>query len=216
MIKRLVDLLGAGAALVLLSPLLVITALLIKREDGGPMLYSGVRAGKNGVPFKMHKLRTMVPDAERVGSSSTAADDPRLTRTGKSLRRYKIDEIPQLFNVLRGEMSLVGPRPQVLWDVARYTVDARAILSVKPGVTDWASIAFANEGEILRASGMDSDSAYDTLIRPHKIRLELEYVRRHSTLVDMEILTRTALAIVAPRWAARGLAHGGQLRQQTA
>src|SRR4051794_14919586 len=134
------------------SPLLVLLAVLIKREDGGPALYSGKRVGKDGKLFKMHKFRTMVPNADTIGGPNTPDDDPRLTRIGKMLRGCKLDELPQLLNVLVGEMSLVGPRPQVLEDVELYTPEERALLSVRPGITDWASIEFRNEGEILRGS----------------------------------------------------------------
>ena len=145
--------------------------------------------------FKMRKFRTMVVDADRIGGSSTPADDPRLTTIGKALRRWKIDEMPQLINVLLGEMSLVGPRPQVASDVARYTEDERRLLSVRPGVTDWASIEFRNEAEILRGHP-DADNAYDELIRPEKIRLGLAYVDQRSLWVDLQILYLTAKAVL--------------------
>src|SRR5689334_20145449 len=118
------------------SPLLTTLALLVKREDGGPALYSGTRVGKDGKLFPMHKFRTMVLNADKIGGPNTPDDDPRLTRIGRTLRRCKLDELPQLINVLAGEMSLVGPRPQVLEDVQLYTPEERALLSVRPGITD--------------------------------------------------------------------------------
>lgn len=160
--------------------------------------------GKGGKHFTMFKFRTMIPDAQRVGPSSTADDDPRFTKLGPILRRYKLDELPQLFNVVRGQMSLVGPRPQIPEDVALYTPDERVLLDVPPGITDYASIRFRNEGEILQGSA-DPDDAYRRLIRAEKVRLGLEYVRMRSMVIDLKILSLTALAIVNHRAALRGL-----------
>ena len=169
MLKRSFDLLVSSLALVITSPLTLVCTFLI-RADGSPALYRGKRVGMNGVLFDMLKFRTMVPDADRIGPDSTANDDPRITKTGAFLRRYKLDELPQLLNVLKGDMSLVGPRPQMEFDVALYTSDERRLLSVRPGITDYASIRFRNEGEILRGEA-DPDEAYARLIRPEKIRL---------------------------------------------
>ena len=143
----------------------------------------------------MLKFRTMVVDAESVGGSSTSARDPRITSIGHLLRRWKLDEIPQFINVLKGDMSLVGPRPQVGWDVARYTEEERRLLTVRPGITDWASIRFRDEGEILAAEA-DPDEAYDRLIRPDKIRLGLEYVDKVSVRTDLQILRDTFLSVI--------------------
>jgi len=140
----------------------------------------------------MYKFRTMIPDAERVGGPNTPDDDPRLTATGRILRRYKLDELPQLLNVLRGEMSFVGPRPQVPGEVAGYSDAERELLLVRPGITDWASIRFRNEGEIL-AAHPDPDRAYAELIRPEKMRLGLEYVREGTFADDLKIIWETAL-----------------------
>jgi lipopolysaccharide/colanic/teichoic acid biosynthesis glycosyltransferase len=193
-VKRTVDLLIAAVALVLLSPVYAVVAILIKREDRGPVLYRAQRVGKLGVPFRMLKFRTMVLNADRIGGPSTAGDDPRLTRIGRRIRRYKLDEIPQLWNVVRGEMSLVGPRPEVQHYVDMYTPDERLILSVKPGITDWASIRYRNEGEILRGSS-DPERDYLEKIRPGKIRLGLEYVRRQSVWTDIGIIAQTVRAL---------------------
>lgn len=143
----------------------------------------------------MYKFRTMVLNADKVGGPNTPDDDPRLTRTGRFLRRHKLDELPQLVNVLKGDMSFVGPRPQVAEEVAAYTPEEREILSVRPGITDWSSLRFHNEGEIL-AGQADPDQAYAELIRPDKMRLGLEYVRRGTFKDDIDILLETALLTV--------------------
>jgi lipopolysaccharide/colanic/teichoic acid biosynthesis glycosyltransferase len=193
-VKRGMDLVASGFGLVVLSPVIAYTAVRIKREDGGPVFYRAPRVGKDGEMFRMYKFRTMVVDADRIGGPSTAADDPRLTRMGHVIRRYKLDEIPQLINVFRGEMSLVGPRPQVKQYVDAYTPEERLLLSVKPGITDWASIKYRNEGEILKGSD-DPERTYMEKIHPGKIRLGLEYVRRQSVWTDVKILAQTARAL---------------------
>ena len=196
--KRLLDVTVAAAVLVAGSPVLAYCAWRIKREDGGPVLYRGARIGRGGHEFLMLKFRSMVVDAARRGGTSTADDDPRLTETGRTLRRWKLDELPQFYNVLTGDMSLVGPRPQVPADVMRYTPRERRLLSVRPGITDWASIVFRDEGAIL-AGHDDPDLAYDLLIRPRKIELGLAYVDDHGLGVDLRILFLTALAILGVR-----------------
>jgi len=193
--KRAIDLLVSASFLVVASPVLASVAVAIWLHDRGPVLYRAVRIGKNGVPFIMFKFRTMVVEAERLGGDSTAADDPRLTSIGLKVRRWKLDELPQLVNVVRGEMSLVGPRPQVAADVARYTGKERRLLTVPPGITDWSSIRFRNEAEIL-AGHPDPDLAYDRLIRDEKIRLGLLYVDLRSLRVDVRIMCDTFVAIL--------------------
>jgi lipopolysaccharide/colanic/teichoic acid biosynthesis glycosyltransferase len=196
-LKRAVDA-GVSAGVLLVGvPVWAWAAVRIKAEDGGPVLYRGTRIGLHGRPFGMLKFRSMVPDAGSLGGSSTAADDVRLTRVGKLLRRWKIDELPQFVNVLRGEMSLVGPRPQVADDVARYSTDERRLLSVRPGITDWSSVLFRNEGEII-AGHPDPDRAYDELIRPRKIQLGLRYVERRSLRTDLRILWLTVRVVLQP------------------
>ncbi len=143
----------------------------------------------------MFKFRTMIVDAERLGASSTPEDDPRITRVGWWLRRFKLDELPQLINVVKGEMSLVGPRPQVAWAVALYSEEERAVLSVRPGMTDYASLAFSNEGEILRGSA-DPDRDYLEKIHPHRMRLNLRYVREASFGTDLRIILATLRAVL--------------------
>jgi lipopolysaccharide/colanic/teichoic acid biosynthesis glycosyltransferase len=194
-LKRLFDLLASLIALALLSPLMAVLAMRIKGHDGGPVLYAGRRVGKDGRPFGMYKFRTMVLDADKIGGSSTPDDDPRITPIGKFLRRFKLDELPQLFNVLKGEMSLVGPRPQVQWAVDLYSPEQREVLTVPPGITDYASVRFPNEGEILKGSA-DPDRDYMEKIHPEKMRLSLEYVRQRSLMTDLKVILQTFLAIL--------------------
>jgi lipopolysaccharide/colanic/teichoic acid biosynthesis glycosyltransferase len=193
--KRLFDVIASSAGLVLLLPLLAVLAIVLKRESTGPVFYRGLRAGRYGKPFRIFKFRTMVVDADKIGGPTSSADDPRITRVGNFLRRYKLDEFPQLINVLKGEMSLVGPRPEVVQEVLLYTEEEKRLLEVRPGITDWASIRFRNEGEILRGSD-DPHQAYREKIRPEKIRLGLEYVRSHSFMTDCKIIVNTLKALV--------------------
>ena len=176
--------------MVLSSPVTLAIWARIKLDRDGPAVYAGRRVGRGGREFRMYKFRTMVTNADRVGGPSTPDDDPRLTRTGRTLRRYKLDELPQLINVLKGDMSFVGPRPQVPDEVAGYSPEEREILNVRPGITDWSSLKFHNEGEIL-AGHEDPDRAYAELIRPEKMRLGLEYVRRGTFRDDLSILWKT-------------------------
>jgi lipopolysaccharide/colanic/teichoic acid biosynthesis glycosyltransferase len=194
--KRAFDLGLSSLGIIVLSPLIAAIALRIRIDRDGPVLYRGTRVGLGSKEFKILKFRTMVANADRIGGPNTPDDDPRLTRTGRALRRHKLDELPQLFNVLGGSMSFVGPRPQVPEEVAGYTDEERLLLTVRPGITDWASLRFHNEGEILK-SQPDPDRAYAELIRPEKMRLGLEYVRRGTLLDDINILVRTA---ALPLW----------------
>jgi lipopolysaccharide/colanic/teichoic acid biosynthesis glycosyltransferase len=175
-----------------LSPALAAIIWRIRRDADGPVFYTGPRVGRDGRPFKMFKFRTMVVNADRVGGPNTPDDDDRLTKTGRTLRKYKLDELPQLLNVLKGEMSFVGPRPQVAGEVANYTEEERQLLTVRPGITDWASLRFHNEGEILRGHP-DPDRAYAELIRPEKMRLGLQYVRSATLKDDLSILVQTVM-----------------------
>jgi lipopolysaccharide/colanic/teichoic acid biosynthesis glycosyltransferase len=196
-LKRAMDGGASLLGLLLLWPFLLGIALAIKLDSPGPAFYRGLRAGKQGRPFHIFKFRTMVQDADTMGGPSTPEDDPRITRTGAFLRKYKLDELPQLINVLFGDMSLVGPRPEVFSETLRYTPTERRLLDVRPGITDWASIKFRNEGEILRGFA-DPHKAYAELIRPEKIRLGLEYVENQSFWTDCRILILT-LAALLPR-----------------
>jgi lipopolysaccharide/colanic/teichoic acid biosynthesis glycosyltransferase len=199
-LKRAVDVAVAAGVLTVSAPVWGWVAIRIKLADGGPVLYRGARVGLHGEPFRILKFRTMVIGAESLGGSNTAADDPRLTHVGKTLRHWKLDELPQLVNVLRGEMSLVGPRPQVVDEVDRYTADERRLLTVRPGITDWATVIFRNEEELL-AGHADVDRTYDELIRPRKIALGLRYVEQRSLRADLRILVLTVRAILQPTWA---------------
>ncbi len=181
----------------MLSPLMIPIAILIRLEDGGPIFYKGERVGRNGNLFKMFKFRSMVVNADKLGPSSTSAEDPRITRIGHFLRKYKLDELPQLLNVLRGDMSIVGPRPEVKYFTDMYTEDEMIILSVKPGITDWASIWNCDEGSIL-AGSRDPDRAYFELIRPTKLALQMKYVKERSFWVDLKIILLTLLAVIKP------------------
>ncbi|PIU83666.1 MAG: sugar transferase [Elusimicrobia bacterium CG06_land_8_20_14_3_00_38_11] len=193
--KRLFDIVFSLVGLIVFSPVLLVIAFLIKKEDGGPVFYRGVRVGRFGNSFRMFKFRTMVVDADRIGGPSTSDDDPRLLKIGKFLRKYKLDELPQLINVLKGEMSFVGPRPEVPFYVNMFTEDEKKILEVKPGITDWASLWNPDEGAILAGSS-DPEKTYMEKIRPEKIRLQLKYVREHTFLTDIKIIFQTILKIV--------------------
>ena len=197
-IKRGFDLCFASSGLILLFPLMIIFGLLIKKADRGPIFYIGQRVGADGKLFNIYKFRTMVVDADKKGGPSTSDDDPRITKIGKVLRKYKLDEIPQLINVLKGEMSIVGPRPEVPQEVATYSDEEKRILLVKPGMTDYASILFNNEGEILKGSS-DPHQTYREKIRPEKLRLALQYVDNNSFLVDLNIIIKTVAIIIRTR-----------------
>ena len=199
--KRLLDIVVSAVLLLVLAPVLAALAIWIRLASPGPILYRGRRVGLGGVPFDMLKFRSMVVNADKIGASSTADDDPRITRPGKVMRKFKLDELPQFINVLRGDMSLVGPRPQVQWCVDLYTPEERRILNVRPGITDWASMSY-DEGEVLKGS-TDPDGDYMRIIHPTKMRLGLYYVDHGSFLVDLKILLATALAIflrLDPSW----------------
>ena len=193
--KRFFDLLISITGLVLLAPLLMAVAALIKLSDRGPVFYRGVRVGRYGRTFRIIKFRTMRVDAEKIGGASTAADDPRITRIGRWLRASKLDELPELANVVLGDMSLVGPRPEVERYVRLMSPTERTILTVPPGLTDWATLWNRDEGAVL-AGAADPEQTYLETIRPEKIRLQLDYVRRRSFWVDVGILVQTAAAIV--------------------
>jgi lipopolysaccharide/colanic/teichoic acid biosynthesis glycosyltransferase len=194
-VKRAIDLLVSGVGLIVLSPMFFALALWIKLDSAGPVLHRGLRVGRDETRFRMLKFRSMVQNAHLIGGTSTPEDDPRITRAGKFLRKYKLDELPQLLNVFRGEMSLVGPRPQVPWAVELYTPEEKTILHMRPGITDYASLRFRDEGEILRGS-TDPDKDYMEKIHPEKMRLSLEYARTHSVWLDCKILASTVAAVV--------------------
>jgi len=194
-VKRLFDIIFSSFGLMILSPVIIVIALLIKKEDGGTICYHGMRVGMNGSLFKMLKFRTMVVNADKIGGPSTSDDDPRLLKIGKLLRKFKLDELPQLINVLKGEMSFVGPRPEVSFYVNMFTSEEKVILSVKPGITDWASLWNSDEGSILAGSS-DPEKTYMEKIRPEKIRLQLKYVKKHNFWIDLMIIYQTILRIL--------------------
>lgn len=191
--KRTFDVLASAAAIVVLFPILLIVFVVVRVESKGGAIYYGKRMGVGGQPFKIFKFRTMSANAEQMGGPSTAMNDPRLTRVGRLLRKYKIDELPQLFNILNGTMSFVGPRPQVEFYTDRYSEEEQQILTVRPGLTDFASIHFIDMDETL--GGEDVDEKYATEIEPLKNRLRLKYVRERSAWVDTQLLFMTFLAL---------------------
>lgn len=195
MIKRLFDIGVSCAVLIVLAPLFVLIALAIVLDSGTPVFYRQVRVGRGRVPFRILKFRSMRPDADRHGRL-TVSNDLRVTRVGSFLRRYKLDELPQFANVLMGQMSLVGPRPEVPEFVDEYSPeDAALVLSVRPGITDNASIEFRNENDLLDAA-VDPKETYIATILPTKLAYYRDYVRQRSFLGDLKILWRTFGAIV--------------------
>lgn len=196
--KRIFDIICSACGILFLSPFFFIIAIKIKANDGGQVFYRGERVGLQGKLFRIFKFRTMVVDAEKIGGSSTSDNDSRITKTGKLLRKYKLDELPQLINVLRGDMSIVGPRPEVEYYVNMFTEEEEAILSVKPGITDWASLWNSDEGALLTESE-DPDKTYFEEIRPEKLRLQLKYVNNHNFWIDIKIIFLTIIAIFSNR-----------------
>lgn len=204
MLKRLLDFLAAVFGLIAASPVLLPIMFLVWWKDRHSPFYIAPRVGRNGLPFKMVKMRSMVIGADRRGSSSTSNDDRRITPVGHFIRRYKIDELTQLWNVLKGDMSLVGPRPQVQSGVDLYTTRERDLLNVRPGITDFASIVFSDEGVILEGHP-DPDAGYNQLIRPGKSLLGLFYVEKNSLSVDLRLVWLTFVTIISRRRALQGL-----------
>lgn len=195
--KRVFDILFSFLGLILLLPLLLVVSLIIKIDSKGPVFYKPIRAGKDGRRFRIFKFRTMVENADKIGGPSTAFTDARLTGIGMFLRRYKIDEFPQLINILFGQMSFVGPRPQVEEYTNKYSDEEKKILSVKPGLTDYASIEFINLDKIL--GDKDVDEVYRTKIEPVKNKLRMEYVNKKGFVTDIKILFYTILKLLKIR-----------------
>jgi lipopolysaccharide/colanic/teichoic acid biosynthesis glycosyltransferase len=194
MIKRLFDAVLAFCGLVLLSPIMFLVGLCIKLDSRGPVFFTQERIGKDFQPFLISKFRTMVQDAPSKGGPLTLSRDPRVTRVGRFLRTSKIDEIPQLLNVLKGEMSLVGPRPEVRRYVELFRRDYEEILRVRPGITDLASLKYRNEVEALKGSD-NPETEYLTRILPDKIKLAKEYISRSSFSFDLALIIKTMLKI---------------------
>jgi len=189
MIKRTFDVISAAIGLLVLIPALTVIAVLIKLDSNGPVFYRGIRSGRSGLPFQIHKFRTMVPNAEKLGGLSTAKNDSRITRIGRVLRKYKLDELPQLINVFKGEMSIVGPRPEMPEYTSQYASEERLILTIRPGITDYASLEFIQLGEVLGSE--DADRVYEKKVRPIKNALRVKYVKEQSFFGDMIIILRT-------------------------
>ncbi len=194
--KRAFDILVSSLALLLLLPLFGLLASAVALTSPGGAFFAQVRVGRGGREFRLLKFRTMRPDSERGGQLTIGGRDPRITRIGRFLRRSKLDELPQLWNVLKGEMSVVGPRPEVPRYVALYTAAQREVLTVRPGLTGLASLAYINENEILGAAE-DPERAYIERIMPAKLDLDLRYVRDHGLLLDCRIMLRTVARIIA-------------------
>lgn len=191
MAKRLFDTIFSFFGLVLVLPVIFILGLMVKIDSPGPVFYLAKRVGRSGREFQMLKFRSMVVNADKIGGPSTSGDDPRLTKTGKFLRNHNLDELPQLVNVFKGEMSFVGPRPEVPSEVERYDEETKKIiLSVKPGMTDLATLSNLHEEEILRGA-RDPHEAYRRLIQPQKLKLAVEYVKTRSFWLDLKIILKT-------------------------
>lgn len=198
--KRLLDILVSLFGLILLSPLLIPVIVLVWLHDYYFPFYIAPRVSINGNTFKMVKLRSMRVNADKAGVDSTSGDDPRITSVGKFIRRYKLDEITQLWNVLIGDMSLVGPRPNVKRETDLYTEEEKKLLTVKPGITDIASIVFSDEGDILEGKA-DPDLAYNQLIRPWKSRFGLVYIENQNFILDIKLILLTVVAMLFRKFA---------------
>ena len=204
--KRLFDVVVSLLGLVCLSPVLLVFMYLVWRQDHHSPFYIAPRVGKNGRQFKMAKLRSMVIDADKTGVDSTSNTDQRITAVGHLIRKFKLDEVTQLWNVLLGDMSLVGPRPNVKRETDLYTREEKKLLLVKPGITDISSIVFSDEGEILSGK-KDPDIAYHQLIRPGKGYLGLFYIENRSFLLDIKLIFLTILAVITKEKALELLAN---------
>lgn len=194
MFKRLFDIVCSVIGIVILSPLFVILWIAVKLESKGPALFLQTRVGKNNHDFKLYKFRTMYLDSESRGQLTVGMRDPRITKVGYTLRKYKLDELPQLFNVLLGDMSLVGPRPEVRKYVNYYTDEQLKVLSVRPGITDIASIQFINENELL-AAAENPEQYYIKHIMPQKLALNLKYINSNLLLKDVGLILKTIIKI---------------------
>jgi lipopolysaccharide/colanic/teichoic acid biosynthesis glycosyltransferase len=198
-VKRALDVVGSVIGLFVLAPLFLILAGLIKITSKGPVLFKSRRVGRFGRVFMFMKLRTMVVNADRIGGPTTSDRDPRITRVGGFLRRFKLDELPQLINVLKGEMSFVGPRPEVEAEVSTYSEEQRRILSIKPGITDYASLWNSDEGSVL-VDTIDSHAAFKKYIQPTKLALQIKYFDEQNFWLDLRLIVYTIVKIVRKRW----------------
>jgi lipopolysaccharide/colanic/teichoic acid biosynthesis glycosyltransferase len=196
MIKRLFDIILSTFGLIVFSPILIIIAILIKLDSKGPVFYRQTRVGKHSEDFKIFKFRTMHVNADKMGLLTVGDRDPRVTKVGYSLRKYKLDELPQLINVFIGEMSFVGPRPEVRKYVDLYSESDAEILKVKPGITDYASIKYRDEAELMKASD-NPEKIYIEEIMPEKIKLNKVYIESYGVITDLKIIFKTFASIVS-------------------
>lgn len=194
--KRFLDIIFSGVGLICLSPLFVFLALWVKLDSPGPVFYRQVRVGRNNRDFKLYKFRSMRVDSDKKGLITIGGHDPRVTQSGYYIRKYKLDEFPQLINVFLGDMSLVGPRPEVRKYVDMYTDEQMHVLDVRPGITDMASIYYRNENELLEKAN-NPEKYYREVIMQDKLRINLEYVRNHSVIGDFRMILKTLFVVIA-------------------
>lgn len=192
MLKRGFDFIASLIGCIILMPIYILIAILIKIDSKGPVFFKQKRVGQYGEIFEILKYRTMVVDAEKIGKQITVGNDNRITKIGKFLRKYKLDELPQLFNVLKGDMSLVGPRPEVPKYVELYNDEEKKVLNVKPGITDFASIEYRDENEIL-GKVENPEEYYINVIMKHKLTLNLKYINNNNIFIDIKIILQTLL-----------------------
>ena len=211
--KRIFDILVSFFGLLLVSPILLPVIFMVWKQDKRLPFYIALRSGKNEKLFNMIKLRSMVINADKTGVDSTSADDSRITPIGHFIRKYKLDELTQLWNVLIGDMSLVGPRPNVKSETDLYSIVEKKLLSVRPGITDFSSIVFSDEGDILKDK-KDPDLSYNQLIRPWKSRLGLIYIENQTILLDLKMIVYTVVAIISKKKALNWVAD--QLKKANA
>lgn len=193
--KRIFDIVASGLGLIALSPLFLFLAIWIKCHSKGPVFYRQIRVGKGNNDFRLYKFRSMRPDSDKLGLITVGGHDPRVTRSGYYIRKFKLDELPQLINVFIGDMSLVGPRPEVRKYVDMYTPEQMKVLEVRPGITSLASIRYRNENEILAAAD-DPNKAYIEQVMPDKLSIDLEYVSKANLWTDIKLIFSTLKAII--------------------
>jgi lipopolysaccharide/colanic/teichoic acid biosynthesis glycosyltransferase len=193
-LKRLFDIVASLIGLIIVSPFFILIAIAIVIESKGGVFYKQVRVGKNNLDFKLFKFRTMRPNSEKLGLLTVGGRDPRVTIVGYYLRKYKLDELPQLLNVILGDMSLVGPRPEVRKYVDLYNQEQKKVLMVKPGITDYASILYSKENELL-ATAENPEALYINEIMPHKLKLNMQYINNPGIITDLKIIFKTIIKI---------------------
>lgn len=194
-VKRIFDFLASLFGIIIISPILIIVAIAIKVDSKGPVMFLQKRVGRYGNPFYIYKFRTMVTDAEKLGTQITVGKDNRITKVGSFLRKYKIDELPQLFNVLKGDMSLVGPRPEVPRYVELYSEEERRVLEVRPGITDLASLRYKDENDIL-GKVENPEDYYINVIMKDKLKLNLEYIEKSNLIFDISLILKTIIGCI--------------------